>query len=82
MIDKEFVKAITTKDVQSFRIKRPLQELLTLEAKRKRKIKNTKEDFDNLKREADKIKIKNEIIIENKDINETIKQILRKTSTN
>lgn len=59
-----------------FRITRKLNHLLAVESKRKRKIKNTKKDFLNLKKEIEMIEIKSEHKIKNDDLGKTIKEIL------
>lgn len=50
--------------------------LMELEKSRKRKIKNTRQYFDNLKREVDLIKIPGEIKIKNDNLALTLKKIL------
>ena len=47
-----------------------------METTRKRKIKNSKEDFIELKEEIESYKIKNEYLIKNDDLALTIKKIL------
>ncbi|GBE20143.1 MAG TPA: DUF2075 domain-containing protein [Candidatus Pacearchaeota archaeon] len=59
-----------------FRLMRPLKKLLEVEAITDRPIKNDVNDFDNLKREIESIKIKNEHIIKNDDVMLTVKKIL------
>lgn len=59
-----------------FRLLRPLEKLLEHEAERKRKTKNTREDFENLKRDVESFKIENEVLIKNDNIALTIKKIL------
>jgi len=63
-------------DTYWFCIERSLEELLKVESKRTRKLKNTKENFGELNREINNIKIEKEIFIQNDDINKTIKEII------
>jgi len=59
-----------------FRLKRKIKELLETEAKRKRRIKNTKEDLFKLKQDIESCKIKNEYSVKNDNLALTIKKIL------
>lgn len=59
-----------------FRLLRPLSKLLEIEANRKRKIKNNKEDFDKLKKDIESCKIENEYWIKNDNLGLSIKKIL------
>jgi len=80
--DKDFYEELrnfiikTNSSVNWFRLLRPLDKLLEIESDRKRKIKNSKEDFDNLKKNIESIKIPNEIWIKNNDLALTVKRIL------
>lgn len=66
-------------EIKSFYIKRDLDKLLEVEKNRERKIKNTKEDFEKLKKELDEIKIENEVIIDNNNgVEDSVKFILGK----
>ena len=58
------------------RLMRPLNKLLELESERKRKVKNTKEDFFNLKQDLERIKINGEFWIKNDNLPLVIKGIL------
>ncbi len=55
-------------EIVSFYIDRDLEKLLEVENKRERKIKNSKEDFEKLKKEIKEIKIENEVVIDNNGI--------------
>jgi len=59
-----------------FRLLRPLEKLLEIEAGRKRRIKNSKEDFDRLREDIEDCKIENEHWIKNDDLALSIKKIL------
>jgi len=59
-----------------FRLMRPVEKLLEIESKRKRKIKNTQEDLFNLKKDIESCKIENEYRILNGNLALTIKKIL------
>jgi len=59
-----------------FRLMRPLDKLLEVEKSRKRKIKNSKEDFDKLKEDIESCKIENEYLIKNDNLALTIRKIL------
>jgi len=59
-----------------FRLLRPLEKLLEVEASRKRKIKNSKEDFDKLREDIENCKIEEEHWIKNDDLALSIKKIL------
>lgn len=80
--DKNFYESLrnfitkTNSKAYWFRLLRPLDKLLELESNRNRKVKNNKEDFDNLKKEIELIKIPNEVLIKNDNLALTIKRIL------
>lgn len=69
--DAEFVKVVQdfgTKNgvaVYWFCLKRPIEQLLDVENKRKRKIKNSREDLEKLEREINEIRIDDEVSINN-----------------
>ena len=62
-----------------FKIDRPMEELLEIEKRRQRRIKNSIQDFLNLQRAIDKIRVKNQFHIKNSqtiDIDKSVGQIL------
>lgn len=75
---KELIKFLkeTKTPAYWFRLMRPIEELLKIESKRKRCIKNNKEQLHELKQKIDSLKIKNEYLIKNDDLKITIKKIL------
>jgi len=72
--DKDLIQQIQSfckeKDIEvkSFLIKRDLEKLLEVEEGRERKIKNTKEDFENLRKELEDVNIENEIVVNNNGV--------------
>ena len=78
---REFLDKTNSKSYW-FRITRKLKYLLEIEAERDRKIKNSIEDFEKLKKDIEKLKIPNEVLLKNDDLDLTIqglKNILSKT---
>jgi len=63
-------------DFFGFRLLRKLDELLNVESQRKRKVKNTREDFIKLKQEIESLKVPREYLIKNDNLALTIKKIL------
>jgi len=61
-----------------FRLLRPLEKLLEIDVGRKRKMKNSKEDFDRLKEGIENCKIEDEHLIKNDNLALTIRKILEK----
>ena len=61
-----------------FRINRPIEQLMEVEKTRKRKVKNSYEDFQSLKQQMDAIKIPGEIQIDNHNLKESLRQMLVK----
>ena len=61
-----------------FQLKRPLSALLENEAKRKRKIKNTRKDFLEMRKKINNCKIRQEIVINNIEINSAFREIFQK----
>jgi len=55
---------------------RKLKDLLEVESKRDRKIKNTVEDFNKLKEDTEALKIQGEYLIKNDDLDLTANKIL------
>ena len=80
--DKDFLEGLieflnkTKSHAYWFRLMKPLNKLLEIESNRKRKLKNTKEDFCKLKQDIESLKIKNEYLIKNDNLALTIKKIL------
>jgi len=72
---RDFINKTKSKDYW-FRLLRPLEKLLEVEAGRKRKIRNSKEDFDKLREDIENCKIENEYWIKNDDLALSIKKIL------
>jgi len=81
--EKEFLNKLLSFLAQTnsvsywFRLMRKLRYLLEVESMRKRKIKNSLADFNKLKKDLDSLKIKDEHIIKNDDLNMTVKKILK-----
>lgn len=79
--EKEFLGKLfsfineTNSEFISFRILRKLKFILEVEKTRNRKIKNTIDDFDKLKKDIEKLKIPNEVLIANDDLHLTIEKI-------
>ncbi|MFH1151738.1 MAG: hypothetical protein V1788_01280 [Nanoarchaeota archaeon] len=63
-------------DFYGFRLLRKIDELLEVESQRKRKVKNTKEDFSKLKQDIESLKVPREHLIKNDNLTLTIKKIL------
>lgn len=80
--EEEFLKKLhvfldqTNSHSYWFRLVRKLKELLEVESKRDRQIKNNLDDFNKLKQDIESLKIKNEYLIKNDDLALTIKKIL------
>ena len=72
---RDFVDKTKSEDYW-LRLLRPLEKLLEVEAGRKRKIKNSKEDFDKLREDIESCKIESEHWIKNDDLALSIKKIL------
>lgn len=71
---QEFVKKNNIK-AYWFLLERPLDVLLTVENKRNRKIKNSKEDFEDMKKKLEETSVEGETVIENTDLYETVNNI-------
>lgn len=63
-----------------FRVERPMADLLDVESKRLRGVKNSYQDFMNLQEDMDSNPLDSEMPIENNDIEQALQQILRKIS--
>ena len=80
--EEEFLKKLyefinkTNADHYWFRVMRKLKDLLEVESKRDRKIKNTVEDFNKLKEDTEALKIQGEYLIKNDDLDLTANKIL------
>ncbi len=72
---RDFVDKTKSEDYW-FRLLRPLEKLLEVEAGRKRKIKNSKEDLDKLREDIENCKIEDEHWVKNDDLALGIKKIL------
>jgi uridine kinase len=64
-------------DFKWFKIKRDMGDILKVESERKRKIKNTKEELENMQREMNNIIIEGEIDIYNENIDDSVRKILK-----
>jgi len=80
--DKDFCKDLnnfinkTKSHAYWFRLLRPIEKLLEVEKDRKRKIKNSREDFDKLKRDIESCQIEDEHLIKNNNLALTIRKML------
>lgn len=81
--EKEFLNKInsflkrTKSDYCWFRLMRKIKDILIIENKRERKLKNNLEDFKKIKKEIELLKIKKEYWIKNDNLDLTLKRILK-----
>lgn len=81
LCDKIFYKSLKKSSKNKkywFLIERNFEDLLKVEEERKREIKNSLRDLKYLDKEIKKIKIPNEIVIDNKEIEKSVNEIIKK----